>query len=321
MIKSRHRYCALRLGAVRCKVAPALLTVALALGLLAAGCSRGGAPLASLKLSTTEIQLPYGALVVVAMRMECLRELPAGPMVLFTHLLDAEGKIVRTFDRPFSVARVQGCVVTTPLTLWQSALSAPLPAGRYRLRVGLSSARRGRIPLAVEGVVGHRRGYEVAQVVVPELSEPWPRLVLDGTWKAPASAEDRQLPGQRWLESDGDIVVKGIRHEQTLRLSVRLLEAEENGLKLVLQEGETQPAFTLEANCDAGRGRFVGAVDHDLRVRLTPSGETNECRLHLAPNFTLIDPRTLERTTLGLERATWLDLIFDGSASGAATAP
>ncbi len=283
--------------------------------LLLAGCRGSDPPLASLKLSTSEIPLPYGALVVVPMRMDCLQQLPEGPMILFTHLLDQEGAIVRTFDRPYSVARVKGCVVTTPITLWQSALSAPLPAGTYRLRVGLLSEEKGRIPLAIEGIRGHHRAYEVAQVVVPELSEPLPKLAFAGSWKESASAEDRQLPGQRWLENDGDLLVQGLDRQRSLRMSVRLLEAEEHGLHIVLEESESEPAFTIIADCNSGSGRFFGAENHDLRVRLLPATYPADCRIHFAPNFTLIDPETLVRTTLGLERVTWTDLILDQEAA------
>ncbi len=315
----------LRMKIFRHRVPTVRLSAWLVLALLfLAGCWGGERPQVSLEVPTTEIPLPYGALVVVPMSMRCLEQLPEGPMTFFIHLLNEAGEIVRTFDRPFSVARVKGCLITTPITLWQSALSEPLPAGRYPLRIGVVDESRRRLVLAIDGVQGHRGAYKVAEVVVPEPSSDLPSLSFVGSWKQPAAAEERQLPGNRWLEGKGELWVHGLSEQRSLRMSVRLLDAEEHDLRVVFAEGQRRPNFTIIAGCNSGRGKFGGALSHDLRVSLLPTSFPADCPVRFEPNFTLIDPKTLERGTLGLERLTWIDMVLieeDEQAAGAKQVP
>jgi hypothetical protein len=289
-----------------------MLVVPLALALALALSCGAPPPAASYSPTATEIELPYGFATPFHGEWHCLTELPAGTLTLFVHLLDAAGQLVRTFDQEFSDARVAGCKVLKPIELWQSVLDEPIPPGRYGLHIGLVTPDGQRLPLSViaddQAIAGERRSYRVATVVVPEPSPELPALRFEGGWKPASNVAALQLAGQRWLEGDGALVAPAVGRAIRLRLWLRWLDAEGLGLRTVLDEGAEQATFEVRAGCRGGEGRFVGAGRHDVRIDFQFDGAPADCRVEIDPNFVLVDPETLGRSSLGLERAVWREL-------------
>ena len=106
----------------------------------------------------------------------------AGPPTVFVHLLDRHGKIVRTYDHPFSQPWQEGTPVAGTVRIFQSALAPPLPAGQYRLTLGLYGTKSGRrFPLDVAAPDLGRQEYPVLNVEVPASAKGM-RLGFAGKW-------------------------------------------------------------------------------------------------------------------------------------------
>ena len=140
-----------------------LLALALLAALLSA-CGGAGEPVARVSLAAGEIVLPHGVMVPTELRIEPLRELGEGKRALvFAHLLDAEGTVVRTFDHPVPSAWRVGETIVDQVPLAQPVLGPALPRGDYRLTLGLYDGGDERWPLAGLGEEVARLEYLAAR--------------------------------------------------------------------------------------------------------------------------------------------------------------
>lgn len=251
--------------------------------------------------------------------------------VVFVHLLDGSGAVLRTFDHPFPGPWPPEEPVRHGIEVWHSVLAPPLEAGRYRLTLGLVEAERGRRwPLRfdrIEPEAVDRGEYVVATVAVPSERPPWaPEVAFTGAWRAPDELPDRQVIRTRMLAGEGAVVLRGFDRPLAVEMVLHVPRSEESGYRLVLDEGADgagEPAVTVTSPCASGPERLVGRGSHRARLVLRPPADGGTCPVRIAPEFVLVDPVSFDRITVQLRRLTWEAPApegAEGSGSSAGTA-
>ena len=177
------------------------LGLAIALALVAgAGCRGSLEPVARVKVKPATVTLTYPGTALLTTTWEATAALDGSGAqpVVFVHLLDAAGKIERTFDHPFPAAWQVGAAMTDPIELWQSALAPPMATGSYQLSFGLYDVgSRRRWPLTVDGVEVDDGEYIVATVEVPPPGASAPKVAYAASWLPVEPTGDRQTFAQR----------------------------------------------------------------------------------------------------------------------------
>jgi len=302
--------------------------------LAACGGGEPAAPVARLELGRSDLVLPAAGRATLATVWHPLTGLgPDDPHpVVFVHLLDRDGALLRTFDHPLAAGWVPGESVRDPVALWQSALAPPLDPGRYTLTLGLVDAGSGqRWPLRFaepgpeEGPVEvDRAEYQVATVVVPAddagAGGAAPRVSFEGPWRPPSRVDDRQLLATRMLTADGALVLRGVTEPLTVEMVLRIPNEEETGYRLVTEGGSAPPTATVRSTCAREPTEIAGSGSHEVRLMLRPPADGDECTVRIAPGYVYVDPTTFDRIALELRRLTWMPAAADegGAAGGSA---
>jgi hypothetical protein len=252
----------------------------LALGLLAAGCGGAEPPVARLALepgatpaAPGELTLGYPEVRRVTLVWEPLAALPAdgaGPPLVFVHLVDGAGSVVRTFDHPFPAPWRPGTPVDDAVELYQSALAPPLPAGRYRLTAGLYRPGGERYPLAAEGEEIDGREYALATVAAAEGGAGLPAIEPTGDWLPVEPGADRQVLASRWLAGEGALVVAGAAEAGALWVRLRVPEPESGAVRLVLADGTAGQQVRLATPCGGAAALVTGPGDHEVELPVDP---------------------------------------------------
>jgi hypothetical protein len=277
--------------------------------LLLVACGDAGDPVARLTASQAEVTLPHGRRVPLELRWEPLRPLAAGVTpVVFVHVLDAEGLVVRTFDHPFPAPWRPGTPVTDVVALQQSALAPALPAGDYSLAAGLYDGASERWPLATDVEEVARQEYRLARVVVPPNDARAPSFAFSEQWHPVEATGDRQTVARRWLAGDGTLEVTRLPGAADLVLAVSI-PVIEPPLRVVLEPGASVPALAVLSECSGFAASVSGAGRHELRVPVPASGS---CRVRLAPNFSVLEPGSPRKLAVALEHLAW-ELLPPGS--------
>src|ERR1700680_2688770 len=99
-----------------------------AFGLIALGCHRTPSPVARLDVQPRSLSLPSGYVTAIHLNWTPLRPLEgdSAALTVFVHLLDGQGKLLRTFDRAFPQPWTEGSTVSHDIRVYQSALAPPL---------------------------------------------------------------------------------------------------------------------------------------------------------------------------------------------------
>ncbi len=283
----------------------AILVVAVCL----AGC-RGEAPaVARLSVEPHDVQLPYPDLRPVRFNWQPVAPLGQGAQAaspeVFVHLLDGKGKVIRTFDHPFPGAWQEGVPASYEVKLFQSALAAPLAAGRYRLTAGLYGAGGTRWPLAAGQRVA-RDEYAVATVEVPGAPPAGaaPRFAYSGAWLPSEAASDRQFLARRWLEGVGTIEVSGLPGPGSVWLVLSIPDGKGEGEQVVYDAGANAPEVLVSASCGGMETGFSGAGRHEKAISVDPGASHGACELRLKPNFTLLS-HGRPRRSVALDAIAW----------------
>jgi hypothetical protein len=317
----------------------------LALALVAAGCS-GETPVARVTLgaggggrlapaaeggsAAPTVRLGYPEVVRLSLVWELIEALPEGdPPLVFLHLVDGAGAVVRTFDHPFPRPWRAGSSVEDTVELYQSALAPALPAGDYRLVIGLYRPDGTRFPLAA-GVAAGRNEYELARVVAAGPPAELPRIELVGDWSPIEVGSDRQVLASRWLAGEGRLTVAGPTGAGApgaggLWMRLRVPAPEGAASNLVLAEGATVPELRLTSLCGGAESAVTGYGLHEVEIPVEAAVEVPAelgagdgaegaagagCEVVLAPNFHLVtlrpgaEPPELRRAVL-LETLAW----------------
>jgi hypothetical protein len=277
----------------------AILVVAVCL----AGC-RGEPPaVARLRVEPHDVELglPY-------LRRLHFHWQPTAPLgqaaapVVFVHLLDGRGKVLRTFDHAFPGDWVEGVPASYDVKVYQSALAPPLAAGRYRLTAGLYGAHGMRWPLDAGPRVA-RDEYQVAEVEAPPPG-PGPRFGYSGAWLPSEPGGDRQLLARRWLAGEGAIEVRGLPGPGAVWLVLSIPDGKGPGEQLVFDAGASIPSVLVHESCGGTESGLSGPGRHEVEVPLDGSAHGGACELLLKPNFTLLGHGQPKRS-VALDALAW----------------
>lgn len=311
----------------------------IALALAAAGCG-GETPVARVTLgagaggrlapaaeggsASPTLRLGYPEVVRLSLDWELLEPLPEGdPPVVFLHLIDGAGAVVRTFDHPFPGPWRAGSRVEDRVEIYQSSLAPPLPAGGYGLVIGLYRLDGTRFPLEA-GVAAGRHEYELARVEAAGPAAELPRIELGGDWSPIEVGSDRQVLASRWLAGEGRLTVAGAPGAGALWMRLRVPAPEGAASNLVLAEGATVPELRLASLCGGAESAVTGFGLHEVEIPVDPVEAPSEpetgagaagaagtaCEVVLTPNFHVVtlrpgaDPPEIRRAVL-LETLAW----------------
>ncbi|MFP3940077.1 MAG: hypothetical protein ACLF0P_07210 [Thermoanaerobaculia bacterium] len=290
----------------RTKAAAWVLAASAAL-VVSAGCGGEGEPVARLKVDPATIELPHGSFVDLRFAWEQLAPLggASDSRRVFVHLLDAEGRLVRTFDHDPEGPWRAGESWTYTTRIYQSFLAPPLPPGTYALTAGLYDAEGNRWPLAVEGETVDEGEYQVARVEVPESGPDQPTLAFSQAWSPTLAGSDRQVLGYRWLNGTGEIALQEVPGSGTLWLGLRV-PPEGGELQRRMNDPEAPagaaPRVEIDTSCSGFQAQVSGEGAHRVDVPVTPEGEG--CTVTLDPNYVMA---TLagDRHSLSIEVVAW----------------
>jgi hypothetical protein len=283
----------------------------------ALGCGEDAPPVAALEVSPKSVRLPFPELHTIHLSWQPSAALEGftGTPTVFVHLLDDNGKVVRTFDHTFPDRWREGAAVGYDLKLYQSALAPALNPGRYRLTIGLAGQGKQRWTLDGVGDPVARREYLAAEVDVPPPppnKKSGPRFTFSEHWLPPEPGGDRQVLARRWLTAGGGIRVAGLRKPGHVWLVLRIPPPEIAG-RLNVKEGG-QPAVRIEGSCGDFEASLSGPGIHEVEMPLVEPPKSGQCRLELKPNFTFGAPAR----SVSLENAAWSPDDGQARASGAA---
>jgi len=244
-------------------------------------------------------------MVPLELRWQATKALPDGVAtpIAFLHLLDAQGNVVRTFDHPLPARWHAGETIRDRVPLYHSAIGPALPAGDYRLTVGLYDGKEKRFAVVVEGGEElKRQEYVAAQVTVPGTAPAAPAFTFSPQWQAPEPGGDRQAVARRWLSGDGTLEARGVPAPARVWMLLRIPKVEAP-LRLLLEPGATMPTVRVSANCGGGYSADVaGEGFHEIAV---PVPAAAPCVVSFDTNYTVVEMGTGRKLSLGLEQLGW----------------
>jgi hypothetical protein len=267
---------------------------------LAGGCGED-APVARLEVSPPVVELPHGQVRPLTLAWTPTEELYGreGDPLVFVHLLERPGQVLRTFDHPFPRRWHPGTPIRYDVALHQSALAPPLPPGRYKVTVGLYQARGGRWPLETAGQEVDGREYAVAEVAVPASPPAGPRFGFAGPWLEVEPGGDLQMLARRWLAGDGVLTVSNVPGPGSLWMMLLIPEGGGDGRELVLEPGAASPGVTLSGTCSGVETGITGPGPHE--VRLPVAAAAGRCDVRFDANFLLQTAGSPQPRTVALE--------------------
>jgi hypothetical protein len=272
-------------------------------------CSEAEAPVAKLAGVSLPKQLPFPNAFEAALELEPIQELPpgAGVPILFIHLLDREGQVVRTFDRPLRVPWRVGSRIEHRFWLYQSALAEPLEPGEYRVTAGLYDEVLGRYALVTALRKFARGEYQLGFLTVPPLHEATPALGFSEGWLAPEMGQDQQVLVWRVLGG----AEKGSVQLNPLPGAGRLLVALEvprpvSGAHLELLGDAELPVVRVSADCSEAKAEVSGFGFHELVLELSAAFEGGSCRIDVLPNFRIVPRERKPPSSVRLGIVSWI---------------
>lgn len=296
----------------------------LALVLAAAGCG-GETPVARVRLEAgaagdgerPSVALGYPEVVVLPLVWEPAEPLPPGdPPLVFVHLVDGSGELVRTFDHPFPAPWRPGTRIEDEVDLYQSALAPPLPAADYRLVIGLYRLDGTRFPLDA-GPEGARYEYEMARVEAAGPSADLPRFELSGDWSPVEAGGDLQVLASRWLTGEGRLTIAGAPGPGAVWMRLRVPEPAGDD-RLVLDEGAGVQGLRMTSLCGGAESAVSGPGAHEVELPVEAAGDGDTgggCEIVLSPTFHVVTRRPGEEPE-EVRRSVLLDTLAWRSADG-----
>lgn len=252
------------------------------------GCRPVEPPLARMASHPAHAVLPYPGFFEVEIEIEPLRGLlpGAGTPIVFLHLLDSEGQLVRTFDRPLSGRFEPGLRLEHRVRLYQSALADPLEPGEYRLTVGLYDTLLGRYELATADRREGKGEYRVGVVEVPELARDTPALRFSELWLPAEAGQDLQILAWRPLGGEGPGAIQLAPLSEPGKIVLGLeIPRPETGSHLELRQGAEDPRVEILADCAEDRVEIAGFGFHEVAFDVPRAPANGVCGLEFRPNF------------------------------------
>lgn len=239
------------------------------LTLLILSCGRPK-PVARVNISPKSIEMRYPHCAPVTFDWQPLEPLDRkkGRAIVFVHLLDGPHNLIRTFDHPLPEEWTPDKPLKYEIKLCQSALSTPLRASTYDLKIGLYDDEWGyRWPLETGGEETGRRGYRVAKVSVPRENPDVPRFTFMGNWLPIENVEGRQVLAHRWMTGSGAIALSGVDAPGLLHLDLHVPDP--GGLR-------------LRSDCTKTSERVFPRGDHAIDLALDSIRDDGRCRVELS---------------------------------------
>ncbi|HEX9799381.1 MAG TPA: hypothetical protein VGC00_04325 [Thermoanaerobaculia bacterium] len=278
-----------------------------AVALFAAACGAGRTPVGSLEVSPSAIELAWPQFVDVRVRLRAERALPEGARrpIVFLHLLDEPGSVVRTFDHGLPGEWAVGHEFDYSVRVLLSALAEPLPAGEYLLSVGLYAPDHGRFALRTDADEVAKLEYLVAPVAVPATDTSAPRARFSDGWLPPEPGADRQILARRSLVGGtaGTVEFGPLAGPGTLLVRVEIPEETRDRARVELAAGESQPKLRVASSCGGEQVEVSGAGGFDLDFAVSEA--TAACELVFAPNFQIRWRNRAEATSARLAVLAW----------------
>ncbi len=270
-------------------------------------CAAKPEPAGRLTVSPDELELGYPthAGVEFAWQMDKALEPLSGAPLVFVHLVDQEGKVVRTFDHPLPKPWQPGTEQRYSLTLSQSLLAPPLTEGTYRLTAGLYDSAGERFALATEGPEVAGGEYQVAEVRAIENVRGVPRISFSSSWLAVEGGTDLQVLARRWMSGDATLRVGRLRRRGTLRIVVAIVEGGGRLQNPIVEEGATQQSVTVATTCGGAEAVVTGSGRHTVLLPLEPVTVGEPCEISFDSNYTLPSLDSDEHRTALLEELSW----------------
>lgn len=285
-----------------------LVLVSFAL-LLAASCRRSAPPVAALDASPASLELAWPGFVEVELTFEPLAELPGGTdgTIVFVHLLDEPGSVVRTFDHPLAGAWRVGGRLTHRVRILQSALGEPLEAGQYLLSAGLYRPEQGRFALRTAAEAVSKLEYRIATVAVAPPAEGTPGARFSEHWLPAEPGADRQVLARRTLRAGGPGTIQFGPLEGAGRIFLGLLVPADTGQRsrLELLDGASQPKVRISSSCGGGQPEIAGTGRFDVDLEVPPAPGPRICEVTIVPNFRVTSAESAEATSVRLEALAW----------------
>jgi hypothetical protein len=280
------------------------------LGLVA--CGPSDPPVAGLRVEPDELRLPFPG--VVGIELSWAMELPLdgleGQPLVFVHLVDEHGDVVRTFDHPLDFDWQPGQSHEYGIRLYQSALAPPLDPGTYGLTLGLYDSTGHRWPLEVDGREAGKNEYRVAEVEVGAELENTPMFFFSPTWLHLESGMDAQVVARRWLgDAEGTIRVTECPESGKIWMLIRIPSGEASSSQLVLDDEASLPEVRITSTCGLEEICVSGAGFHEIEISLSPADKEllEECELRLQPNFKLVEDNSMTQRSMALEVLAWAE--------------
>lgn len=223
-------------------------------------------PVASLEVTPGTLDLAYPRAVTFRLAWRVLGPVESAgerPTV-FVHLFDHPRSVARTFDHPFPEPWTIGSLVEYELTLYQSALGPPLPAGEYWVSVGLYASDGRRWPVDADGDEVNAYERRVAKVQVSDGRASLP-IFFSSSWSEIRAGFDRQVLGRRLLLQTAGTFGAGPASAP-------------GSLFLRLHPVASGPP-SVESTCGAAKSRSWGFGTHELELRLST---TESCEIRIA---------------------------------------
>ncbi|MEO8198222.1 MAG: hypothetical protein ABI689_16005 [Thermoanaerobaculia bacterium] len=284
----------------------------LALSCLGLAACRGATePVAELAVSPAEIELQLGSFVELTVRIMPLADLEPGAVPLvFLHLIDEPGSVLRTFDHTLPGEFRRGREIAYSVRIHQSAVAEPLAPGLYTLTAGLLDGAGGRFRLLGAYPEVARLEYAVARVRVPEPSPGALAVRFSPNWLPIEPGRDRQIVARRPLAGAGPGTFQIGPLQGPGEILLRLgLPAPGSG-RLERLSAEATSKIRLSSSC----GEFQAELPGDPRAdgsgveTLIPVPVTTapvECDVKIEPNFLVRTGDQADGRSVSLEILAW----------------
>ncbi len=284
------------------------LSAALLLVAGAAGCRAPSPAVARLESRPSHLRLGFPEAAEIELAFEPLTALPREVQapIVFLHLLEESGIVVRTFDHPLPGTWRRDEEIRYRTRIHQSALAEPLEPGIYTLSAGLYDRAGGRFPLQALGGEVARDEYRVAIVEVPALATATPRARFSEGWRPTETGGDRQVMARRKLGGAGPASIRFGPVEGPGRLLLGLVVPGSGGTqRLELQPDAEMAKLHLTSSCGGEEIEVSGPGWHDLELEVL-AGAPSTCEIEVRANFLVRSGESAETTSARLELLAWM---------------
>jgi hypothetical protein len=273
---------------------------------ISAACGGNAAPVASVEVTPKTFRLGFPDLREVHLKWSPVEGLgDSAKPIVFVHLLDDQDEVMRTFDHPFPKRWAEGEPVEYDLKVYQSALGQPLPAGKYRLTLGLYQEGGKRWALDGLGKPFKKREYVVAEVEVPPAGQGGPLIAFSSeSWLPLQPGGDRQVLARRWMSGTAALRIQNIAAPGKAWMVVRIPEPS-SVETIQVEAGSNAPAVLVSSSCGSVEVNLTGSGSHDVEIPIDAVPAGGSCDVILKPNFRINEVGVAVQRSASLESIAW----------------